>query len=73
MGVSEDWHMGYRSKSDIEEWQSKDIILNPEIVGLSKSFVEEKIKHYRNLFLELFAKLRTYPDPTIEDLYSNVY
>ena len=73
VAVAEDWHMGYRDESEIHDWKSKDIILNPEIVGLSKSFVQDKMNHYYDLFLNLFNDLKSYPDPSFEDLFSNVY
>ena len=46
VGVGYDWNLGYRSKSDLEEWTSVDIIENPEIISLSKDFVKQKSKYY---------------------------
>ncbi len=73
VGVSDDWHMGYRKQAEIDQWKEKDIICHPEIVGLTKAFSDEQMGYYYDLFSNLFAKFRAYPDPTIEDLYSNVY
>ena len=73
VGVSDDWHMGYRSESEINEWKDKDIILNPHLIGLTQSFSEDKLNYYYELFSNMFAKLASYPDPVLEDLYTNVY
>ena len=73
VGVADDWHLGYREESEANSWKSKDIILNPEIIGHSTSFVESKMDFYYDFFLNLFDELSSYPDPTAEDLLSNVY
>ena len=72
VGIGEDWELGYRSKSDLEEWRSVDIIENPEIISLSKDFVRQKSKYYSSFFLDMFENCIKFEDPKKIDLLTNV-
>lgn len=72
VGIGYDWNLGYRSKSDLEEWISVDIIENPEIISLSKDFVNQRSKYYSTYFLNMFENCMKYEDPRKIDLLTNV-
>ena len=72
VGIGEDWELGYRSKSDLEEWRSVDIIENPEIISLSKDFVKQKSNYYSSFFLDMFENCIKFEDPKKIDLLTNV-
>ena len=40
VGVSDDWELGYRKKSELKEWIECDLINNPQIVSQDLKFVE---------------------------------
>ena len=72
VGVSDDWNLGYRSEKDLNQWRKCDIVENPELISESKEFVEEKSNFYKNFFLEMFERCMSLPNPTKDDLLSNV-
>ena len=73
VGVSEDWNLGYRNKNELDPWLETDIIHNPEIISLNKSFVTEKSTFYSNLFSKLFNNLLNSTDPQPSELLKNVF
>ena len=73
VGVSEDWNLGYRKQSEITPWHDVDIILHPELVGLDIDFVKSKTDYYTNMFREKFKTFSAFPNPSFDDLLTNVY
>ena len=49
-----------------------DIIENPEIVSVSKDFVNQKSNYYETFFLNMFKECMKFEDPKKIDLFSNV-
>ena len=65
--------MGYRSKSELDEWKKCDIIESPHMISIEKDFVDKKSAFYSSMFKEMFAKCSEYPDPEKSDLMKNVF
>ncbi len=72
VGIGDDWGLGYRSKSELKEWKNVDIIENPEIVSVSKDFVNQKSEYYQAFFLNMFKECMKFEDPKKIDLFTNV-
>jgi len=72
VGVSEDWHLGYRHKEELTPWLEVDIIENPDLIGISKDFCEEKKSFYNKKFMKMFKDLSSSSDPAIDSLLLNV-
>ena len=72
VGVDEDWHLGYRDKSELYQWKNCDIISNPGLVGISYDCVAEWQSKYRTLFKDRFRELSLSDDPSYSDLLNNV-
>lgn len=73
VGVASDWNLGYRDKNELNPWLESDIINNPQIISLPKSFVMEKSTFYSNLFTRLFNTLLHSKDPQSSELLENVF
>jgi len=73
VGINNDWDLGYRSKSELDEWKKCDIIESPHMISIEKDFVDKKSAFYSSMFKEMFAKCSEYPDPEKSDLLNNVF
>lgn len=73
VGVNEDWDLGYRDTTELQEWKAVDTIENPAIVGIASEEVVKATQKYMQLFETLFAKCAKLPDPPESDLLLNVY
>ena len=73
VGINFDWDLGYRSKSELEEWKKYDIIESPNIISMDKEFVNKKSAFYKSMFQKMFEKCSKYSDPEKSDLLKNVF
>lgn len=73
VGVNDDWDVGYRDISELEEWKSFDIIENPRIVGVPQEAANKAELKYKKLFATLFLKCAKEPESQASDLLLNVY
>ena len=73
VGITDDWDLGYRSISELEEWRKFDIIDSPQIISMSEKFVKEKSKFYQAMFQDMFKRCANHADPDKSDLLKNVF
>tara|TARA_B100001248_G_C27258365_1_gene397186 strand:- start:217 stop:840 length:624 start_codon:yes stop_codon:yes gene_type:complete len=73
VGILDDWNLGYRSISELEEWRKFDIIDSPQIISMSEKFVKDKSKFYHAMFQDMFNRCAKYADPDKNDLLKNVF
>ena len=73
VGINFDWDLGYRSKSELDEWKKYDIIESPHTISIDKEFVNKKSEFYESMFKKMFEKCSKYPDPEQIDLMKNVF
>ena len=73
VGINNDWDLGYRSISELEEWKKYDIIHSPKTISIDETFVKEKSALYEDKFREMFKKCMGYSEPSKSDLLKNVF
>ncbi len=73
VGISDDWDLGYRSISELEEWRKYDIIESPQTISMSEKYVESKSNIYQAMFQDMFKRCAEYADPDKSDLLKNVF
>ena len=73
VGVGNDWHLGYRNISELEQWQACDIIENPEMIGINPYLVQRYSEWCYNHLLKMFRECQKEENPIQRDLLNNVY
>lgn len=71
VGVGFDWKLGYRSESEINEWKTVDILENPSIIDIEKSYVLKKMAEYQDYYGKLFNKCKEMEDAKVENITKN--